>query len=258
MELTFFGWVQVILERYGAWFVKGTAVTLLIAITGTVAGFAIGLLIGSVKTIPYNKREKGVSPKNLLLRVVNALLTCYVEVFRGTPMMVQAVVIYYGLLEVFGLDLAPITSGIIIVSLNTGAYMAELVRGGIESIDPGQTEAAQAVGMTHWQTMVNVILPQAVRNILPATGNEFIINIKDTSVLNVISVTELFFMTKSVNGVLYRTYETFLVAAVIYLVLTLGVNKILRYLERRMDGAENFTLATSSTMPESIIKRKKP
>ena len=132
--------------------------------------------------------------------------------------------------------------------------MAEVVRGGIDSIDLGQTEAAKAIGMTHVQTMLNVILPQAIRNILPATGNEFVINIKDTSVLNVISVTELFFMTKSVRGAIVRTYEAYLITAVIYLILTLTVTRILRVIERRMDGPDHFTVHGSQSDSRAAIK----
>lgn len=254
MERSFFEWVLLIIERYGPWFVRGAGVTLFIALIGTVVGFGIGLLIGVVKTIPRAGGQKGFSFKWMVLKLVTILLNVYIEVFRGTPMMVQAVIIYYGLQEGAGINLNPLMAGILIVSINTGAYMAEVVRGGIESIDIGQMEAAQSIGMTHFQAMVSIILPQAIRNILPATGNEFVINIKDTSVLNVIAVTELFFQTKSVQGILLRTYETFLVTAVIYLVLTLSVTRILRYFEKKIDGPKNFILLTSSTMPQSTLK----
>lgn len=256
MERSFFEWVFFIVERYGPWFVKGAGVTLFIALIGTVAGFGIGLLIGVVKTIPRPGGQTGFSLKWASLKFLTFILNIYIEVFRGTPMMVQAVIIYYGLQEGVGIDLNPLMAGIMIVSINTGAYMAEVVRGGIESIETGQMEAAQSIGMTHFQAMKSVILPQAIRNILPATGNEFVINIKDTSVLNVIAVTELFFQTKSVQGILLRTYETFLVTAVIYLVLTLSVTRILRYFEKKMDGPENFVLHTSSTMPGPLLTKK--
>ena len=128
------------------------------------------------------------------------ILIIYIEFFRGTPMIVQAMVIFYGSALAFGIDMDRTVAAIFIVSINTGAYMAEIVRGGVISIDKGQFEAAQAIGMNHVQTMLHVVLPQVIRNILPATGNQFIINIKDTSVLNVIGVTELFFQTKSVAG----------------------------------------------------------
>lgn len=185
MERTFLGWIFYILEHYGEWFLRGTATTLEIALLGTVIGFLIGLGLGSVRTIPVSRNKF----KRACMCIVNAFITCYVEIFRGTPMMVQAIVLYFGMQEFMGINFKPTVAGIIIVSINTGAYMVEVVRGGIESVDPGQMEAAKSIGMTHGQAMMNVILPQTIRNILPATGNEFIINIKDTSVLNVISVT---------------------------------------------------------------------
>lgn len=174
------------------------------------------------------------------MKCINAILNVYVEVFRGTPMIVQATVIYYGSAQALGLDMDRLTAAFLIVSINTGAYMAEIVRGGIVSIDKGQFEAAHAVGMNHMQTMVNVVLPQVIRNILPATGNEFVINIKDTSVLNVISVTELFFQTKSIVGNNYKYFETFFIASVIYFVMTFTVTRILRYMEKKIDGPDNF------------------
>jgi putative lysine transport system permease protein len=151
-------------------------------------------------------------------------------------MIVQAMVLYYGSSQLLGWDLSAILAGILIVSINTGAYMAEIIRGGIDSIDRGQTEAAQAIGMNHVKTMVYVILPQAIRNILPATGNELVVNIKDTSVLNVISVTELFFMSKSAAGTYMRYFEVFFVTSVIYLILTFTVTRLLRLLEKKLDG----------------------
>jgi putative lysine transport system permease protein len=256
-ERSFFDWVSVIISNYGLWFLRGAGVTMLIALSGTLIGLVIGLIIGVVRTIPMDKNRGGSPARRALFKGLNVLLAIYIEVFRGTPMIVQAMVVYYGLMEGFGIDLSPIMAGIIIVSINTGAYMAEIVRAGIQSIDTGQGEAASAIGMTHGQTMLHIILPQAIRNILPAIGNEFVINIKDTSVLNVISVTELFFMTKSVKGVNYRTFESFTVAGAIYLVLTFTVTRILRMLEHKMDGPSNYDLVTSSTMPDNILDRKK-
>lgn len=120
--------------------------------------------------------------------------------------------------------------------------MAEIVRGGILSIDKGQFEAAQAIGMTHWQTMRCVVLPQVIRNILPATGNEFVINIKDTSVLSVISVSELFFQTKTVAGMHFRFFEAYIIVAIIYFVLTFTITRLLRLLERHMDGPSSYQM----------------
>lgn len=236
----FWDWVFRIIDRYGMWFLVGARNTLLISITGTVVGFAIGLLVAVLRTIPKNLGDPPM--KSGATRIVNILLSVYIEVFRGTPMMVQGILVYYGLMEAFQIDLAPITAGILVVSINTGAYMAEIARGGIEAIDKGQYEAAQSIGMNHTQTMLNVILPQAIRNILPATGNEFVINIKDTSVLSAIMVSELFFMTNSVKGAIYRTFEPFFITCVIYLILTFTVTRILRLIERKLDGPDSYEM----------------
>lgn len=233
-----FEWIVKIISENGPMFLRGAGVTLLIALIGTMLGSIIGLLIGVVRTIP--KPELKIN--RIILKIVNGILSVYIEIFRGTPMIVQAMVIYYGSALAFGIDIDRIVAAIFIVSINTGAYMSEIVRGGIVSIDKGQFEAAQAIGMNHIQTMTNVVLPQVFRNILPATGNEFVINIKDTSVLNVISVTELFFQTKSIAGNNFRYFESFFVACVIYFVMTFTVTRILRYVERRLDGPDNYIM----------------
>jgi putative lysine transport system permease protein len=169
-------------------------------------------------------------------------------------MMVQAMVIFYGAAMLFGLHLSPIWAGIFIVSINTGAYMAEIVRGGIISVDKGQFEAAHSIGMNHAQTMTNIVLPQAIRNILPATSNEFVINIKDTSVLSVISVSELFFMGKSAAGNSYRFFEVFFIICIIYFIMTFTVSRILRYFEVLIDGPSVYTIHGSQTVPEAEIR----
>ena len=231
--------------------------TLFISIIGTLVGSVIGLLIGTVRTIPVP--EKGT--KRVGLKIVNALLTIYIEFFRGTPMIVQAMVIYYGSLMAFGIDMDRIFAAVFIVSINTGAYTAEIVRGGIISIDKGQFEAAHAIGMNHAKTMLHIVLPQVLRNILPALGNEFVINIKDTSVLNIISVSELFFNTKSIAGNNYRYFEAFFIACILYLVMTLTVTRILRFIERKLDGPENFTVIPGNQMqvarPEDLVQKNR-
>ena len=238
--LEFFHWVQVILNNYGALLLKGTGVTILLAIVGTAVGFVIGLLIGIYKTIPIRPEDPLL--KRVLYKVVNFLLSAYIELFRSTPMMVQAMVIYYGAGFLFSLRLNPVTAGMFIISINTGAYMAEIVRGGIISVDKGQFEATHSIGMTHFQSMLYVVLPQAIRNILPATGNQFIINIKDSCVLSVISVTDLFFQTKSAAGATFQSFPAFFIACVIYFVLCFSITQILRYLETKMDGADTYTI----------------
>ena len=235
-------------------FLRGAGITSFISIIGTIIGTFIGLIIGVVRTIPVP--EKGI--KRVVLKIVNGILSAYIEFFRGTPMIVQAMVIYYGSAAAFGINVNAIVAGLFIVSINTGAYMAEIVRGGIVSIDKGQFEAAQAIGMNHFQTMINVVLPQVIRNILPATGNEFVINIKDTSVLNVISVSELFFQTKSVAGNNFKYFESFTVACILYFIMTFTVTRILRYLEKKIDGPENYIISGNQmqvTRPEDMVNK---
>ncbi len=220
-------------------FLRGAGMTLYISIISTIIGTILGLIVGVIRTIPYQENKI----KRYILNFVNTLLSVYIEVFRGTPMIVQAMVIYYGSALAFNINMNSTFAALFIVSINTGAYMSEIVRGGIVSIDKGQFEAAHAVGMTHIQTMINVVLPQVIRNILPATGNEFVINIKDTSVLNVISVTELYFQTKSIAGNNFKYFESFFVACVLYFIMTFTVTRILRYLEKKLDGPENYEIS---------------
>ena len=245
---TFFEWVRFILDKYGELFLKGTGVTLEVSLIGTVLGFVIGLLVAIVRTLPL---PRGKWYRRLPLRAVHTLLNIYVEVLRGTPMIVQAMVIYYGFAVKVKMPVP--AAAIFIVSINTGAYMAEIIRGGIISVDRGQKEAAVAIGMTHWQSMVHVILPQAVRNIMPSIGNEFVVNIKDSSVLNVISVGELFFMSKSAAGVYLRYFEVFFITACIYLVLTFTVTRLLRLLEKKMEGKSTYTIYGSQSDSKSAI-----
>ena len=251
---TFFGWVRFLLEQYGPLFLSGVGVTLIVAITGTLAGFLLGLLVAILRTIPTSPKDPAV--KRVPLKILSWLLGVYIEVFRGTPMIVQAMVIYYGGMTV-GVRLPVLTAAILIVSVNTGAYMAEIIRGGIISVDKGQKEAAHAIGMTHWQSMIYVVPPQAVRNIMPSIGNEFVVNIKDSSVLNVISVNELFFMSKSAAGTYLRYFEVFFITACIYLVLTFTVTRLLRLLERKMDGKTNYIIYGSQSDSKASIKIEK-
>ena len=253
---SFFGWVAFLLQKYGTLFLRGTGMTLLIALTGTILGFLIGLLVAIVRTIamPRSRDPRrqssaervSLAVRRTLLRAVQILINVYIQVFRGTPMIVQAVVIYYGA-QYAGIYMDTTFAAIFIISINTGAYMAEIIRGGIVSVDKGQFEAAHAIGMTHWQTMTTVVLPQAIRNILPSVGNEFIVNIKDSSVLNVISVSELFFQAKSAAGAYYRYFEVYFIIACIYLVLTLSVSRILTWVERKMDGPDNYIIHGSQS-----------
>lgn len=239
--------VQKVLEiaqRYWPLFWAGTKVTLLISLTGTVIGLVIGLLVGSVRAVKVEPRDSlGV---RIGKRLVHALTSIYIEVFRGTPMIVQSVFLYYLLKPVF--NWKPVTAGIFIVSVNTGAYMAEIIRAGIQSVDPGQTEAARSIGMTSMQTMLLVVLPQAVKNSFPAIGNEFVVNIKDTSVLSAISVTDLYFQSIGVGGSIFLFTQTMAITASIYLVLTFTTTRILGLIEKRM-GRPRSSFPASQTVP---------
>ncbi|BCJ94525.1 amino acid ABC transporter substrate-binding protein [Anaerocolumna cellulosilytica] len=249
-------WLINIISKYWPMFLRGAGITLYISIIGTIVGTFIGLMVGIVKTIPLP--ERGM--KRILLKVINGLLSAYIEFFRGTPMIVQAMVIYYGSAQAFDINMNKTFAAIFIVSINTGAYMSEIVRGGILSVDKGQFEAASAIGMNHIKTMIHVVLPQVIRNILPATGNEFVINIKDTSVLNVISVSELFFQTKSVAGNNFRYFESFFVACVLYFIMTFTITRILRMVERKLDGPDNYIMMGNQMQvekPEHMLKRTK-
>ena len=251
-----FEWVVKIISNNGPMFIRGAGVTLLISMIGTIIGSIIGLLIGVIRTMPIPER----GAKKAIHKVINVFLSIYIEFFRGTPMIVQAMVIYYGSALAFDINMNRLAAAILIVSINTGAYMSEIVRGGIVSIDKGQFEAAHAIGMNHIQTMVNVVLPQVIRNILPATGNEFVINIKDTSVLNVISVSELYFQTKSIAGNNFRYFESFFVACIIYFIMTFTVTRILRLIETKLDGPDNYIMMANQMQvetPEDMLRRKK-
>lgn len=227
----FFDWVLFILRTYGPLFLRGAGTTLLLALSGTFVGFIIGLAIGSVRAVPVKKTD-GV--KYWIHKVVNAILSVYIEVFRSTPMIVQAMVIFYGAAQLFKITMPNLLAGFLIVSINTGAYLSEIVRGGIQSVDPGQREAAQAIGMTYGQTMLHIVLPQAIRNILPALGNEFVTVIKESSIVSVIGIADLMFRTNDVIALSYKSLECLAVAALIYFVLTFISSRLVSLAERKL------------------------
>ena len=242
--MDFFNNVSKILDKYSSLLLKGLEYTMLIALVGTIIGLVIGLCMGIIRTIPKPK-SKALS---IVQKCVNALISVYVEVFRGTPMMVQAMVIYWGFAFANnGQTLPLIPAGIFIVSINTGAYMTEIVRGGIISVDKGQFEAAYSCGMNHFQVMLHVIIPQVMKNILPSVSNEFVINIKDTSVLNVIGVMELFYQATKVQMMTYLIFETYLVICVIYFAMTFTVTRLLRLVEKKLAGSNTYTICGSQS-----------
>lgn len=241
--------VVVLWSKYYPMYLNGVKNTLLLALIATAIGCVIGLVCGVLNTIPYTKNDP--LPKRFLLKLIRIVIRVYVEVFRGTPMVLQAVFVYYGLpyftdnaLRFDNIWLA----AILVVSINTGAYMAESVRGGIISIDPGQTEGAKAIGMTHVQTMISVIMPQALRNIMPQIGNNFIINVKDTSVMFIISFTEFFAAHRYIVGVNNMYFPSAMIEMIGYLTMTLIASFILRWVERRMDGSDSYELVQTDPL----------
>ena len=242
--------VAEIWDMYGSQFLVGARNTLIIALISTVLGSLIGLGIAIYRSIPVDKKRKPVS--YVFYKLFDLVIIAYIEIFSGTPMMVQSMIIFYGSKLFFDIDMSPMFAALLIVSVNTGAYLSEVFRGGIMGVDKGQGEAAKAIGMSHYQSMTTVILPQAIRNTLPALGNEFVINIKDTSVLNVIAVTELFFVTRSAAGSTYMTFQSFLIASVIYFVMTFVTTRLLRLIEKYMSGSTSYRVHESSTMPANV------
>ena len=248
--MQFFKDVVEIVAKYYPNLLRGVGYTMLIALTGTIAGLLIGLATGVLRTTPLSKNGF----VRVLQKILNAVIAVYVEIFRGTPMMVQAMVIYWGYAFATGGSTLPlIPSGIIIVSINTGAYMAEIVRGGIISIDKGQFEGASSIGMSHWQAMLHVILPQVLRNILPSVSNEFVINIKDTSVLNVIGVTELYYMAGVIKRINLQTFQVYTVICVLYFILTFTVTRLLRLAEKKLAGSDSYTICGSGSDSQAEI-----
>ena len=233
-------WMLFLSQKYAKMFLEGTWLTLYIAVLGTLAGFILGYVIGVIQDLSIHQGDNVL--KKAFFRVLKAVATVYVEIFRDTPMIVQAMIIYYGIRQT-GVEMTPVVAGILVTLLNTGAYMAETVRGGIGSIDLGQREGAWAMGMSPMKTMIYIVLPQAFRNIIPEMTNTFLTNLKMTSVLNVIAVQELFMAAKTVGGNYYKYFESYLVIAVIYFVLCFAFNKLFAWMERRMAGSKDYALA---------------
>ena len=232
-------------------YLSGIRNTLILAVAATIIGCLIGLICGILNTIPCTKQDNAI--KRFLLKLIRIIVRIYVEVFRGTPMVLQAVFFFYGIPYFTGVNPFTGNSGIwlcalIVVSINTGAYMAESVRGGIISIDPGQTEGAKAIGMNHFQTMTSVILPQALRNIIPQIGNNFIINIKDTSVMFIIGFVEFFATHRNIVGVNLLYFPSATIEMIGYLCMTLLASVLLRWVEKRMDGSDSYELVQNDQL----------
>lgn len=243
-----------ILSKYGSSLLLGVRTTLIVSLIGTAFGLVLGLLVGGLRAVRLDITSS--SAARFFKKIFDVIANIYILVFRGTPMMVQAVFIYYALLNVIHWD--NMGAAIFVISINTGAYMAEIIRSGIQAVDAGQTEAARSLGMSNAQTMMGVVLPQAVRNAFPAIGNELIVNIKDSSVLMIISITELMFQAKSIAGSTFHFTETYFIEAMIYLLLTSIASILLNIIEKKMNHSSSLTLPMSDTDPANVdlIQRK--
>ena len=238
--MNFFIEVWELLLEYYPNLLRGMGLTLLISLIGTLIGLVIGLLTGVVRTTPFSKNKI----LRALHKILNGIIACYIEIFRGTPMMVQAMVIFWGYAFMNGGNTLPlIPAGIFIVSINTGAYMAEIVRGGIISIDKGQFEGAYSVGMTHTQAMLHVVIPQVMRNILP-------------SILNVIGVAELYYVAGTIKAMSFKTFQTYAIVCVLYFIMTFSVTRILRGFEKKLSGSKTYTICGSQSDPAAEIHIK--
>ena len=221
----------------------GIWTTVRIALLGTAIAFVLAILMVFLRIHTPDRRDKDFV--KALKWLSSRFARLYIFVIRGTPMMVQALIFYYFGFNLFKRTNMTVTeinhvwsffiSGLCTVSLNSTAYLTEVLRGGIQAVDRGQTEAARSLGLSNWQTMIKVVFPQAVKNSIPAIGNEFIINIKDSSVLSVIGVMDLMYATKSVSGIYFRSLEIYCVAALLYLVLTWLSSLLLHYLGKKLD-----------------------
>ena len=200
---------------------RGLKLTVQIAVGGLFFGFILGSLAGLMKIA-----------RSL---VVRKLAGVYVEAIRGTPMLVQAMFLYYGVPMAVGVRISPITAGIIIIAVNSGAYIAEIVRGAVQSINPGQVEAGRSIGLTRSQTMLYVVWPQALKRMIPPLGNQFIISLKDTSLLMVIGVGELMRTGQEITSVNFRAFEVYLAVACVYLVMTLSIAQGMKMLEKKLN-----------------------
>lgn len=226
----FFQTIIYLLERYSGFFLRGVLITLLLSVVGTVGGFILSLFLTLLRTQEIDSRRDHFSVK-ILKKMGHLFSQIYITVFRGTPMIVQAMIFYYGIAPLRISFWTPLVAGLVVVTLNTTAYIAEVIRSGINGVDKGQMEAARSLGFSKKEAMFLIVFPQAIKNSLPAIGNEFIVNLKDTAVLSVIGVFDLFRATESATSSNFRIVEGFFIAAIIYLILTFITSKIVHHFE---------------------------
>ncbi len=222
--------IEIFLEQNGyVRVVEGLQNTLLIAICGLIIGILIGTLIATVRVLPKYR---------LLPRVLNGICSCYVALFRGTPMVVQLLVFYYVLLPVIGGRMTGVQVAMMVFGLNSGAYISEIMRSGIQSVDPGQMEAGRAVGLSFGASMRMIVIPQAVKNILPTLGNEFISLIKETSVVSFVGAADLYVAFNYIGSNSYEFMVPYLVMALIYIALVLIITLMIKLMERSLKKSD--------------------
>ncbi|GAA0137213.1 hypothetical protein YSY43_40540 [Paenibacillus sp. YSY-4.3] len=223
--MNFFAEFGTMFWEYRSYFLTGLQYTLLLAALGVLFGFILGLLVALIRMSPWG--------------IVRFIGHAWVEFLRGTPMLVQLMIIHYGLSYMFDIAFSPIESGAITLSINSSAYLAEIFRAGIQGVDRGQSEAARSLGMTQGQTMRFIIIPQAIKNVLPAIGNEFVVIVKESSIVSFIGVTEIMFQAGAVQGITYNGMMPFLIVAVMYFIVTFTLSRILGRFERRLQASDN-------------------
>jgi putative lysine transport system permease protein len=212
---------------------RGLGITLLLAIVGTIGGFLISFIFLYLKTLKIDKKRDNTA-KKVFKKIGNYFASAYIAVVRGTPMIVQAIIIYYSVAPHISDKIwTPLVAGLLIITFNTAAYIAEIIRSGINAIDPGQQEAARSLGFSNLQAKLYIIYPQAIKNSLPSIGNEFIVNLKDSSVLFAIGVMDLFNAGNAASSSNYRKVEAFVIVALVYLVLTVATSQLIKYLEKK-------------------------
>lgn len=209
--------------------VQGLQNTLMIAISGLIIGILIGTLIATVRVLPKY---------HLVPRILNAICSFYVALFRGTPMVVQLLVFYYVMLPLIGWRITGVQVAMIVFGLNSGAYISEIMRSGIQSVDPGQMEAGRSVGLSFGVTMTKIVIPQAVKNILPTLGNEFITLIKETSVVSFVGAADLYVAFNYIGSNSYEFMVPYLVMALIYIVLVLFISLLIKLMERSLKKSD--------------------
>ena len=242
-------------------YITGIVTTIELAVFGTVIAFFLAILLVAIRIMEIDRSDNDAV--RFAKKVGVGFAKFYSTVVRGTPMLVQGVIVYYlgfSVVSGFGLSITEVNAiwsrfvaGLVVVSLNSTAYMMEVLRGGIESVDPGQMEAARSLGLSQWQAMLKVVFPQGIKYAIPGLSNELVINIKDSSVLSVIGVFDLAFAASTVAGIYYKQLNAYLVAAVFYLIMTAIASWLLGRFANRMN-VETQTLGSTSDVKTSVTK----